>query len=228
MSTISNDISSQLHLIQAVFSTLESHYGYFDWWPDTPPYQTMLGTILVQNTNWRNADKALKNLGKAANDPHRIELLPLDELAQTIRPSGYFNQKAIKLKALTEWFKGYQYDIEQVRARELPTLRKELLTIKGVGGETADAILVYAIGKPSFVIDAYARRIFERNGLDVPQNYEKFRLLVEQAIPADTQRYAFFHGLMVEHGQRFCNKTPRCCSCPLSTSCATGKQKTDN
>lgn len=226
MDTISKATSSQLHLIQAVFSTLESHYGYFDWWPDTPPYQTMLGTTLVQNTNWKNADKALKNLGGAANDPLLIEFLPLDELAQKIRPSGYFNQKAIKLKALTEWFKGYQYDIEQARAIELPALRKELLAIKGVGGETADAILVYAIGKPSFVIDAYARRIFERNGLEVPKNYEKFRLLVEQAIPADTKRYAFYHGLMVEHGQQFCNKPPKCTSCPLNTTCITGKQNT--
>ena len=224
MSNLSNDATSQLRLINTVFSTLENHYGYFDWWPDTPPFQTMLGTILVQNTNWKNADKALNNLGNAANDPQLIERLPLEELALTIRPSGYFNQKAIKLKALTEWFKRYQYDIKQVRAIELSTLRKELLAIKGVGGETADAILVYAIGKPSFVIDAYARRIFERNGLEVPKSYEKFRLLVEQAIPADTNRYAFYHGLMVEHGQQFCNKTPRCTACPLSTSCVTGKQ----
>ncbi|MCQ1061004.1 endonuclease [Photobacterium sp. ZSDE20] len=216
MSRLSAHSPNQRTLIRSVFAVLESHYGYFDWWPDTPPYQTMLGTILVQNTNWRNADKALNNLGKSANNPHLIELLPLDELAQKIRPSGYFNQKAIKLKALTEWFKVYQYDIKQVREIELSTLRKELLAIKGVGGETADAILVYAIGKPSFVIDAYVRRIFERNGLEAPKNYETFRLLVEQAIPADTKRYAFYHGLMVEHGQQFCNK---CALCPLVSSC---------
>lgn len=204
--------------VTQVFETLASHYGEFDWWVNDDPYEIMLGTILVQNTNWKNAQKALDNLGIDKN-PQAILSMPIEQLAEKIRSSGYYNQKALKLKAMNEWFRGYDYDLEKVRQQPLEELRKELLAVKGIGFETADAILVYAIGKPSFVIDAYARRIFSRFGLDVPKSYEAFRKLVEVAIPADTQRYAYYHGLMVDHGQVHCNPTPKCQGCPLDTNC---------
>ncbi|MGF1787066.1 endonuclease [Photobacterium swingsii] len=212
----------QLTFIQSIFDTLVQHYGDYVWWPNDNPYEIMLGSILVQNTNWKNADKALSNLA-ANKTPQHIASMSLEELAQTIRPSGYYNQKAIKLKSMTTWFKGYQYDINKVRAQDKATLRKELLNVKGIGGETADVILVYAIGKPSFVIDAYTRRIFERNGLTVPKSYERFHDLMEQAIPLDTARYALYHGLMVDHGQAFCNPKPKCQHCPLRLTCVTGQ-----
>ncbi|MCF7506557.1 endonuclease [Vibrio sp. L3-7] len=212
-----NEISPN-DVILRVFDILEQHYGYFDWWQTDAPYQIMLGAILVQNTNWKNAEKAIDNLGEDCN-PKAVAMMDIDELAQKIRSSGYYNQKAIKLKAVTEWFSKYQYDMSVVRKQDKDQLRKELLEVKGIGGETADAILVYAIGKPSFVIDAYARRIFTRNGLDVPKSYEKFRALMESVIPLDTQRYAYYHGLLVEHGQQFCNPKPKCEHCPLNQGC---------
>ncbi|CDU02455.1 conserved hypothetical protein [Vibrio coralliirubri] len=219
------DLTNQSELILSVFNTLEQHYGYFDWWQREDPYEIVLGAILVQNTNWKNAEKALTNLGDKC-DPRSVADMDLDDLAQKIRSSGYYNQKAIKLKAVTEWFSKYQYDISVVREQDKGQLRKELLEVKGIGGETADAILVYAIGKPSFVIDAYARRIFTRNGLDVPKSYEKFRALMESVIPLDTKRYGYYHGLLVEHGQQFCNPKPKCQDCPLNSTCIEAKTQT--
>ncbi|MEZ9336288.1 endonuclease III domain-containing protein [Vibrio splendidus] len=213
-----NNSKGQAELILSVFDALEQHYGYFDWWQREDPYEIVLGAILVQNTNWKNAEKALTNLGDKC-DPSSVAEMGLDDLAQKIRSSGYYNQKAIKLKAVTEWFSKYQYDMSVVREQDKDKLRKELLEVKGIGGETADAILVYAIGKPSFVIDAYARRIFTRNGLDVPKSYEKFRTLMESVIPLDTKKYGHYHGLLVEHGQQFCNPKPKCEHCPLNQSC---------
>lgn len=212
-----NEISPN-DLILGVFDALEQHYGYFDWWLRDDPYKIILGAILVQNTNWKNAEKALTNLGDKC-EPRSVAGMDLDDLAQKIRSSGYYNQKAIKLKAVTEWFSKYQYNISAVREQDKNQLRKELLEVKGIGGETADAILVYAIGKPSFVIDAYARRIFTRNGLDVPKSYEKFRFLMESVIPLDTKKYGYYHGLLVEHGQQFCNPKPKCEHCPLNQDC---------
>lgn len=214
----------QLKFIQDIFHALVRHYGEYIWWSNDNPYEIMLGSILVQNTNWKNADKALSNLA-GNKTPQHIVAMSLEELAQTIRPSGYYNQKAIKLKAMTAWFANYHYDINKVRTQDKATLRKELLDVKGIGGETADVILVYAIGKPSFVIDAYTRRIFERNGLTVPKSYERFHDLMEQAIPLDTARYALYHGLIVDHGQTFCNPTPKCQNCPLNSTCQTGQSR---
>lgn len=210
--------TSNNHLINAVFYKLSAHYGDFDWWHKDKPYEVMLGAILVQNTNWNNAEKALKNLGNAL-DPRCISEMKEEELARIIKPSGYYNQKAKKVKALTAWFEKYHFDINKVRRRDKPTLRAELLEIKGVGNETADAILVYAIRKASFVIDAYTRRIFSRNGLSVPKNYDQFRRMIEIAIPEDNDLYAYYHGLMVDHAQQFCTKTPKCNGCPLEETC---------
>ena len=205
-------------LIRGVFHSLEEHYGWFDWWPTSDPYQIMMGAILVQNTNWKNAEKALDNLGKTIA-PQQVADMELATLAQAIRSSGYYNQKALKLKAMTQWFADYNYDIQAVRAQDTEVLRKQLLAVKGIGGETADAILVYAIGKASFVIDAYARRIFERNGLVVPKSYEKFHDLMEAVIPPNTKTYGYYHGLLVERGQQLCHPKPKCEQCPLVDQC---------
>ncbi|SHG77725.1 endonuclease III domain-containing protein [Ferrimonas marina] len=205
-------------LIQSVFSDLSDHFGPFVWWLDQPPLSILLGAVLVQNTNWRNADKAMANLGEHFS-AEGVARLPIEELAQRIRPSGYYNQKAAKLKALMSWYQSYDYDIELARQQPKAQLRQELLAIKGVGQETADAILVYALHKPSFVIDAYARRLFSRNGLAVPKRYGAFQQLIEQAVPNDYQTHAYFHGLIVEHGQAFCRPRPQCQQCPLRANC---------
>ena len=128
-------------LILKVFDTLEQHCGYFDWWQRNDPYEIILGAILVQNANWKNAEKALTNLGDKCN-LRSVAEMALDDLAQKIRSSGYYNQKVIKLKAVTAWFLKYQYDMSVVRAQDKDQRRKELLEVKGIGGETAEAILV--------------------------------------------------------------------------------------
>ncbi|TCS40667.1 endonuclease III domain-containing protein [Reinekea marinisedimentorum] len=214
-----NDASpQQAQLINQVFSRLETHYGRYGWWHLEEPYEVMVGAILVQNTSWKNVEKALANLAEHFN-PHAIAQMPVADLAELIRPSGYYNQKALKLKAITSWFAHYRYSIQQVRQVDQQTLRQQLLSVKGVGNETADAILVYAIRKPSFVIDAYTRRIFTRNGLAVPASYDKFQALLESVIPQDNDTYAYYHGLMVDHAQQFCHKTPKCSGCPLAQDC---------
>ena len=208
----------QLELINAVFDRLKAHFGTFAWWEAESPYEVMVGAVLTQNTSWRNVDLALKNIGEHLS-PEQIEQIPESDLALLIRSSGFHNQKAIRLKALTDWFKRYDYDIEKLRGEGKDRLREELLAISGIGSETADSILVYAIGKPSFVIDAYTRRIFSRIGLDVPEKYDDFRQMMEQALPVDNEVYAYYHGLMVEHGKDFCNKTPLCDKCPVADVC---------
>ncbi|WP_375748487.1 endonuclease III domain-containing protein [Vibrio sp. HN007] len=209
---------AQRQIIRDVFSQLDAHFGPLHWWQDHKPFEVMVGAILVQNTAWTNVEKALKNLGDELN-PLSITNMPEPELAEKIRPSGYYNQKAKKLKSLVQWYCKYNFQIEQVRKEEASLLRQELLDINGVGNETADAILVYAIKKPSFVVDAYTRRIFSRYGLDVPTKYQDFQSLLESTFAKDLDVYAQYHGLMVEHAQQYCKKIPQCSGCPLEEKC---------
>ncbi|MFC1234993.1 methylated-DNA--[protein]-cysteine S-methyltransferase [Vibrio sp. F74] len=208
-----------LEQINTVFQRLAEHYGEFSWWHSDNPYEVMVGAILTQNTNWKNVEKALTNL-EGQLCPKKILAMSESSLAELIKPSGYYNQKATKLIAMTKWYQHYQFDIQKVRRQDKQNLRDELLAIKGIGGETADSILVYAIGKSSFVIDAYTRRIFSRVGLNVPKDYDEFKAKIENAITDDGSKYAYFHGLMVEHAKAFCLKSKaRCLSCPIKNIC---------
>ncbi len=214
--------------INQLFQILSEYYGDSilrngwqgnkSWWQANSAFELMVGSILVQNTNWRNVDSALRNFEENLN-PEFVLSISNEELAQVIRPAGFQNQKAKKLKALCEWFQIYNFDTEEVSKKSTTDLRKELLSIKGVGNETADAILVYVLNKTSFVIDAYTRRIFTRFGFDVPKNYDSFQKMIEEALPCDIITYDYYHGLMVEHAKGFCNKTPKCEDCPLGKKC---------
>ncbi len=213
--------------INLVFSKLANFYkdiyrdgwgGKKSWWPADSAFEMMAGAILTQNTNWKNVEKALTNLGDKLQ-PRFILESSNEELAELIRPSGYHNQKALKLKALCTWFEKYDFDIEKATKAEKETLREELLQIKGVGKETADSILVYALNKTSFVIDAYTRRIFDRLGFNVPADYDEFRNIFEQSVPGNIKTYDYYHGLIVEHAKQFCTKIPQCRECPLHSIC---------
>lgn len=213
--------------INLAFGELAKYYGNIhrngwggkkSWWPANSAFEMMVGAILTQNTNWKNVEQALTNLGDNLY-PQFILKTEHETLASIIRPSGYHNQKAKKLKSLCSWFKKYNFDVEKASAVNLKTLRKELLAINGVGGETADGILVYALNKKSFVIDAYTRRIFSRLGFNVPKDYDEFRLMFENAVPRDVETYDYYHGLIVEHAKEFCTKTPQCKGCPLNNVC---------
>ena len=207
-----------LESINNTFEILKNHYGNLNWWPADNDFEMMVGAILTQNTNWKNVEKALVNFNGRLS-PEFIQKTPADEIAEIIRPSGYHNQKAIKLKALCCWYKNHDFSIENARSADGEKLREELLAINGVGGETADSILVYALKKPFFVIDAYTRRIFHRIGLDVPEKYDDFRLMIEDAIPKDVRNYNLYHALIVEHAKAFCQKKPLCTKCPLKSKC---------
>lgn len=216
-----------LENINLIFFRLSQHYGDIhrngwggkkSWWPANSAFEMMAGAILTQNTNWKNVEKALANVGGNLNPGFILETSD-EELAELIRPSGYHNQKAKKLKALCRWFEKYDFEINKAMANDKSILRKELLNINGVGGETADGILVYALNKTSFVIDAYTRRIFSRIGFDVPKDYDVFREMFENAVPAYVETYDYYHGLIVEHAKAFCTKKPQCKSCPLNNIC---------
>ncbi len=203
--------------LMTLFELLLSYYGKQDWWPAETHYEMMVGAVLTQNTTWKNVVKALNNFNGDLS-PSLIKEISTTELAEIIRPSGYFNQKAIKLKALNDWYERYDFDIEKVRSIDGETMREELLTVHGVGRETADSIMTYAVGKPYFIIDTYTRRLFHRLGFDVPIRYDEFRKMIEAVIPKDLYLYNELHALIVKHATAHCLKTPKCEGCPLATS----------
>lgn len=205
-------------IFMEIFERLYKCYGPQYWWPADSPFEMMVGAILVQRTNWNHAKKALQRL-KPWLDPQRLETLSMETLARIIRPAGFCNVKAQRIFSFLRWFHTYDYELDKVKAREGEDLRKELLQVKGIGRETADCILVYALEKPFFIVDAYTRRIFYRIGLDMPGPYDEFQLEVERKLPKDLKLYNEYHALLVEHGKRHCRKRPICVQCPLEEIC---------
>lgn len=201
-----------------IYNLLLKYYGYRKWWPAKTDYEMMVGAILTQNTTWKNVEKAIYNLGNNLN-PINIINMKNETLSILIKPSGYYNQKSIKLKALTKWYKGYKFNIELVRQKDIKKLRNELLEIYGIGKETADSILTYALNKPSFIIDTYTRRLFKRLGFTVPKDYDDFKNMIENSLEKDLKFYGEYHALIIEHSKIFCNKTPKCKGCPLENYC---------
>ena len=150
-----------------VFKRLREAFGPQAWWPAQTPFEVMVGAILTQNTAWTNVERAIANLkASGALEPGALVRMPHGELAALIRPAGYYNVKARRLKAFLDYFVGrYGGDPDRMRARPAAVLRPELLEVNGIGPETADSILLYALKKPCFVVDAYTRRIFVRLGM---------------------------------------------------------------
>lgn len=204
--------------LMQIFETLLDAYGQRHWWPAKTPYEMMVGAILTQNTTWTNVEKAILNFGERLS-PEYIAAAPHEAIALLIRPSGYYNQKAIKLKALTAWFAKYSFNVEKAIKVDGQTLREELLAIKGVGRETADSILTYALNKPFFVVDAYTKRLLSRLGCEIPSTYDELRRQIEQNLPRDLYLFNEFHALIVEHAKRHCKKTPACEGCSLEAIC---------
>ena len=201
-------------------------HGRQGWWPGRHSFEVCAGAILVQNTAWTNARKALDNLQRGGADSV-LGVLTLSEakLADLIRPSGYYNQKAAKLAGFCDYV-AQNYDADLGRFLSLPRdrLRAELLSLWGIGAETADSIILYAARQPSFVIDTYTVRFLERVGI-IPSdvNRDQLRRAVMAALPEDVELYAEMHALIVQHGKRFCGTSPRCGDCPLIGSCDFGQ-----
>ena len=211
--------------LTGIYDRLFDCYGPQHWWPGDSPFEVIIGAILTQSTAWTNVEKAIANL-KAEDllDPVSLDEIATDKLAILIRPSGYYNAKAVKLKAFVERLnQAYGSDLNRLFELDTTDLRKELLSIHGIGPETADSILLYAAHRPIFVIDAYTKRIIERLGLAPTHNsYEAFQQLFMDRLPHDEGIFNEYHALFVCHGKEVCRKTPRCegcCLASLSSKC---------
>ncbi|HBU08700.1 MAG TPA: endonuclease [Candidatus Omnitrophica bacterium] len=207
------------HNLEVIYDKLYRHFGPQSWWPGETPFEVIVGAILTQNTNWQNVAKAINNLKQAkVLSPKKLYSLPRPRLAQLIRPSGYFNIKAKRLKEFLDFlFKNYNGSLKKMFSRPVEDLRKEILSVKGIGPETADSILLYAGGFPVFVVDAYTKRIFSRQKLlSEDAEYHQVQELFTRSLKKDVQLYNEYHALIVRLGKDFCKKTkPKCEICPI-------------
>lgn len=204
----------------AIYETLNAHFGNLHWWPGDSPFEVIVGAILTQNTAWRNVESAISKL-KSEGHLYPKGILNIDEkiLADLIRPAGYYNVKTRRLKSFI-WFlyDHYNGSLSDMFAEDLWHLREKLLTVKGIGEETADSILLYAGNKPVFVIDAYTRRILQRHSIvRADATYAEIQNLFMSNLPLSVSLYNQYHALLVNTGKYFCTKTPRCDRCPLHT-----------
>ncbi len=207
-------------ILTSYYSSLFSAFGPQGWWPGRTRFEVITGAILTQNTAWTNVEKAIRNLReRKVLCPERMRALPHNELAGLIRPAGYFNIKARRLRSfLDHLYFEHKGSLDKLLRQDSRKLRPELLSINGIGPETADSIILYAAGRPEFVVDAYTKRIFERHGLvGGGAGYEEVKALFMENLPPDARIFNEYHALIVRTGKDFCRPgEPRCDSCPLS------------
>jgi endonuclease-3 related protein len=205
-----------------IYRRLFGCFGPQHWWPAEEPFEVIVGAILTQSAAWGNVEKAIANLKAAeALSPAKLRRLQLPRLAGLVRPCGYYNAKALKLKSFAFWLGNhYNDDLGKLFATNTDDLRQQLLSIHGIGRETADSILLYAAGKPIFVIDAYTRRILSRIGL-VPGkvSYAGYQAFFMEHLPPDAEMFNEYHALLVHLGKDFCRYHPLCSQCCLSDIC---------
>ena len=207
--------------LQKVYEILNGYFGNLHWWPGDSPFEVIVGAILTQNTAWKNVEAAIGQL-KVRDLLHPEKLLHLAEpqLADLIRPAGYYRVKTKRLKAFLNFLKQeYHCNLDALFAEDLWTIRKKLLSVHGIGEETADSILLYAGGKPIFVIDTYTRRILQRHDIiDEKTSYTEIQALFMTSFPGSAPFYNQYHALLVNTGKQFCRKeTPKCNLCPLQS-----------
>jgi len=202
-----------------IYEILLETFGPQHWWPGDTRFEIIIGAILTQNTSWTNVEKAIANIQAAdCLDPEKLYALEPEELEQLIRPAGYFRVKAKRLRNFLQWlFDDYQGQLDTLDKIETRRLREELLGISGVGPETADSILLYALDRPVFVVDTYTARITVRHGLIEPElTYDQLQYLFESNLESDVQLFNEFHALLVCIGKDFCKPKPKCPACPLN------------
>jgi endonuclease-3 related protein len=208
-------ISDQLN---EIYQLLFDRFGPQHWWPGQTQFEIITGAILTQNTNWANVEKAIANLKFAdCLTPERLYHLDVSQLAELIRPAGYYNIKTKRLKNFINWlFDNYDGKPANLETVDTGQLRAELLAIKGIGYETADSILLYAFERPVFVVDAYTARIAFRHHLIEPDaDYEQLRELFQSNLPEDVRLFNEYHALLVRAGKEFCKPKAKCFGCPL-------------
>jgi endonuclease-3 related protein len=203
--------------LREIYGRLFQHFGPQHWWPGETPFEVMIGAVLTQNTSWQNVEKAIANL-KAAGllSASALSALFAAELAEHIRPAGYYNIKAARLKNLLALI-AEQGGVEDLLAQPTATLRQLLLSVKGIGPETADSIVLYAAAKPVFVVDAYTHRILSRHGLISEDcDYFQMQAVFMDHLEEDVAMFNEYHALIVRVGKEFCRKSkPKCEECPL-------------
>lgn len=203
-----------------MYKRLDRRFGPQGWWPAETPFEVMVGAVLTQNTAWSNVEKAIDTLrAEDLLEPENIHAVHAGTLAEFIRAAGYFNVKAVRLKAMVEWLmeKG---GIEALEAMAVKDLRSELLSVHGIGPETADDILLYAFNHPVFVIDAYTRRLFGRLGLvDEQADYDALRRQFETELGKEADLFNQYHALIVIQAKDVCRKKPHCDECCLADIC---------
>ena len=202
-----------------IYEILLEHFGPQGWWPGDTPFEVMVGAVLTQNTNWVNVSKAIDNLKREdLLSFEKLHDLPVELLAEKIKPAGYFNLKAARLKNLFNFIaREYNGSLEDMFAVDMYSLREEILTVKGIGPETADSILLYAGNKPVFVVDTYTHRIFSRHNIIAEEEgYYEIQEYFSMSLPDDVKLFNEYHALIVRLGKEFCKKNnPLCKSCPL-------------
>ena len=208
--------------LASIYRRLRQHFGHQDWWPGETPFEVVVGAVLTQRTAWVNVEQAIGNLKRTgALTAEGIAALPIGRLAELIRPSGYYNQKAGRLKAVSEYLLGRcGGDLSRLDGVPTGALRDELLSIGGIGPETADSILLYALERPVFVVDAYTRRALDRLGLaDGSAGYPQIQALFGDNLTPDAALFKDFHAQFVALGKSYCRKKPICGGCPLKSIC---------
>ena len=202
-----------------IFDQLLKHLGPQHWWPGESPFEVMVGTVLVQNTSWKNVERAISNLRDAdLVDPGRLAAVAVDELQDLIRPAGYYRIKSTRLRNLLALVNDrYDGSLEAMRKADSYDLREQLLAVHGIGPETADSILLYALEKPAFVVDAYTHRIFSRHGwIGFDIDYHQLQEEITSQLPQEVSMFNEFHALLVHVGHHYCHKrNPQCDDCPL-------------
>lgn len=206
-------------ILKHIFDALFTYYGPQHWWPGDSPFEIVVGAILTQNTNWRNVEIAIARLKKQrCLSPEEISHISLAKLGRLIQSAGFYNIKAKRLKEFVLFLMdNYDGEILKMKQRRVNVLRRELLTVRGIGPETCDSILLYALEKPEFVVDAYTRRILLRHGL-IAKNatYEEVKRLFEANLKREVKLYNEYHALLVRLGKDRCKaKNPMCDGCPL-------------
>jgi len=202
-----------------IYHFLYDSFGPQYWWPGNTPFEIMVGAILTQNTNWHNVERAMANLKRAKLLNPKKLLKNVRRIPQLIKPSGFYILKSKRLINFLEWFvKSYNGDVKNFAGKKTDRIRNELLSLPGIGRETADAMLLYALNRPIFVIDAYTRRIFSRHNIfDHKLTHDEVRIGFENSLPKNPKLYNEYHALIVRLGKEFCRKNePLCHLCPLN------------
>ncbi len=202
----------------ALYRKLYRAFGPQQWWPGETPFEVAVGAILTQNTNWGNVEKAIDNLKAARKlSPTKLHYMKHKQLAALIRPAGYFNIKARRLKNFFELlFEEYGGSMQRMMKEDSVRIRKKLLQVNGIGPETADSIILYALAKPVFVIDAYTRRVLSRhNIMDHDSPYEQYQELFHSNLERDVATFNEYHALLVRCGKEYCRPKPFCAGCPV-------------